>query len=182
MRLARVVQVGRALADMRVGDNQCGALLLRPGGKDCLVDLLVIVAVDLEHVPLVAKKTLSDVIAIGQVGLALDRNVIAVVEHHEFAQAQMTGQRERLVRKAFHQVTVAGDDIGVMVDRHVGAGIEPRRQHPLRQGHAHGVAAALAQRPGRGLDAHRVPVLGMSRRLASPLPELLQLLHRQVVA
>src|SRR2546430_4553209 len=49
--------------------------------------------------------------------------------------------------------------------------VELRRQPALRHRHAHAVAAALAQRPGRGLDAGGVAVFGMTGAAAAELPE-----------
>ena len=59
---------------------------------------------------------------------------------------------DRLVADAFHQVAVAGDDIGLVIDQIVAeAGV----QDALGQRHAHGIGDALAQRAGGGLDARQ---------------------------
>ena len=42
------------------------------------------------------------------------------------------------------------------------------------------LAEALAERPGRGLDAERVAVLGMAGRAGPELPEAPQLVQRHV--
>ena len=49
-------------------------------------------------------------------------------------------------------------------------------------GHAHRVADALAQRPGGGLDAARVAVLGVTRGQRAPRAEGLQVVELQAVA
>src|SRR2546430_8977162 len=56
--------------------------------------------------------------------------------------------------------------------------VELRRQPALRHRHAHAVAAALAQRPGRGLDAGGVAVFGMTGAAAAELPERLDVVER----
>ena len=60
--------------------------------------------------------------------------------------------------------------------------VEARGQHALGERHPDRVREALAERPGGHLDARRHPALGMSGRARAPLPELLQILDREVVA
>ena len=74
----------------------------------------------------------------------------------------MAGEIDRLMADAFHQAAVASDDIGAMVDELVA---ETRRLQPLRHGEADGGGEALAERAGRRLDADRMAVFGMARRL-----------------
>jgi len=50
---------------------------------------------------------------------------------------------------------------------------ELRGQHALGERHADGIAEALAERPGGGLDPRGVAVLGMSRGERAELPEAL---------
>jgi hypothetical protein len=54
---------------------------------------------------------------------------------------------------------------------------ELRRQHPLGQRHADRGGNALAERPGRRLDAGRHEVLGMARGLRIELAEAAQLVR-----
>ncbi len=68
----------------------------------------------------------------------------------------------------FLEAAVAGDDEGVVV-LHLGP--EARPQLALGDGQADGVAEALAERPGRDLDAGGVTALRMARGGRSPLPE-----------
>ena len=51
---------------------------------------------------------------------------------------------------------------------------------PLGHGHADGGGQALAQRAGGGLDARRVAVLGVARRVGAELPEGAGLVHAHV--
>ena len=55
-------------------------------------------------------------------------------------------------------------------------------EEPLGDRHADAVGEALAERPGRRLDAGRVPELGVAGRARAPLAELLQVVERDVVA
>ena len=72
----------------------------------------------------------------------------------------MPGERGRLARHAFHQVAVAGEAPGPVVHDGVARAVEPVRQEPLGDRHAHGVADALAQRAGGRL---RRPACGPAR-------------------
>ena len=75
----------------------------------------------------------------------------------------MPGQGDRLVADALHQAAVAGDHIGPVIDQIVAeAGV----QQALGQRHADRVGDALAQRPGRGLDAGRMAIFRMAGGLA----------------
>ena len=71
----------------------------------------------------------------------------------------MAGQRDRFLADAFHQAAIAGDHVGVVIDQSL-----PKRgrELPLGERHADRIGDALAERPGRRLDAGRVAVLGMA--------------------
>ena len=56
-----------------------------------------------------------------------------------------------------------------------------RGQVRFGHGHAHAHRKALAQRAGGHFDAGREAVLGMPGRLAAPLPEVLDLVQREIV-
>ena len=83
------------------------------------------------------------------------------------------------MRDSLHHATVAQEYIGVMVDDLMSRAVEGSGEGALRHGHAHRVANALAERTGGRLDAKMHFALRMARRLSAPLPEILQLLHRQ---
>ena len=91
----------------------------------------------------------------------------------------MAGERARLVADALHQVAVARDHVGAVVDQ---IRPEPGAQMALGERHADRVAEALAERPGGGLDAGRMAELGMARGARAELAEAPQLLevHRGV--
>ena len=90
--------------------------------------------------------------------------------------------RRGLARDALHEVAVGADRVRVVVDDLVARPVVARGEHALGERHADRVADALAERAGRRLDARRVVRLGVARRAATPLPELLQVVDREVVA
>ena len=114
--------------------------------------------------------------------MAVDGDVVVVVEGGQFAQAPGAGKRTGFVRNAFHQAAVAEENPGAVVDDGVAGAVEVVRQHFFGQRHADGVGDALAERAGGGFDARRVAVFGVAGRLAVQLTEILQVVDRQVVA
>ena len=78
--------------------------------------------------------------------------MVVVVDVDEPAQPEVAGERRRLVADALHEVAVAADHEGVVVDE---VGAEARPQPALGDAHAHAVAEPLAERAGGDLDARR---------------------------
>ena len=69
----------------------------------------------------------------------------------------MPGESQGLLRDPLHQAAVADQGIGVMIDQILS---EHRFEMPLRDRHADGIAEALAERPGGGLDPALWPYSG----------------------
>ena len=133
-------------------------------------------------VPVIGLEALGDVFGEGELGGAVERDEVVVVEDDELAEAEGSGERGGLVRDAFHQVAVAAEDVGVVVDDVVGVAVVDGGEMLLCGGDADGHAEALAERAGGDFDAGGLAVLGMAGRVRAPLAELLELRHRQVVA
>src|SRR5439155_23217039 len=95
------------------------------------------------------------------------------------AEAEVSREGTRLARDAFHQVAVAGKRPDPVVHHLVAGPVEAVGHQSLRDRHADGVADPLAERPGGGLDAGGETVLGVARRLRSPLAEAPDLLERE---
>ena len=133
----------------------------------------------LDHVPAVGVEAGRGVVRERQLGRAVDRDVVVVVDVHQAAQAQVPGQRSGLVADALGQVAV-GDHRPDVVVADVDAEALPQRR--LGDRHADAVGEALAERPGGDLDARGVADLGVPRRARPPLAERLEVLDRHVVA
>ena len=129
--------------------------------------------------PAVGVEALGHVVVVGQLGRTVDGDVVVVVDVDEPPQPQMAGERCRLVADPLHQVAVAAEDEGVVVDE---LGAEAGPQPALGDAHAHAVAEPLAQRAGGDLDPVGEVHLGMTRRLAGPLTELLDVVEGESVA
>ncbi len=179
----RALLVGRTLADNGPAADQRGPAGLVAGRLNRRLDLRRVVAIDLiDDLPAVGPEAGRGVVGKPALHLAIDRNAVVVVKRDQLAQAQGARQGADLVGDALHQATVPEEDVGVVVDDVVALAIELGGQHFLRQRHADRIGQPLAEGAGGGLDARRVAVLRVTRRLAVQLAEILQLLHRQVVA
>ena len=168
----------RAEADDGAAGDQAGAVgCLRLGDRGG--DRLGVVAVDPPRIPAAGLEPPQLVDRIRQRQRTVDRDAVVVEQHREARQPQMAGERDRLLADTFHEVAVGRDDIGAVVD-HVGA--EFRRQMPLGDRHADGVGEALPERPGGGLDARHMAVLGVAGGDRAQLAEALDLAdgHRLV--
>ena len=95
--------------------------------------------------------------------LAVDGDVVVVVDDNELAEAEVTSEGGRLTADTLLQTTVATEDIRVVIDHGERRLVEARRIVRLRHGEANRVADALAKRTSRHLNAIKV-VLRMTRR------------------
>ena len=186
MGLRAVGQLGRGPADVAAQDEQV-RLGVGPvsrvieGFTDGRLERVDVVRhlAEIVHAPAVGLEALLDVVVVGQLGGPVDRDVVVVVEGDEPTQTEMAGERARLWETPSHEAAVAGHHVGVVI-AHLGA--EAIAHHALGDRHADRIGEALAQRPGRHLDARSVEALGMARRLAAPLTKLAQVLERQVIS
>ena len=111
------------------------------------------------------------------IGVAVDRDVVVVVEPAEVVEALVAGDRGGLVRDALHQAAVAGDRVDVVAEELEAGAVEVRRL-PLR-GHRHADAGrdALAEGPAGRLHARGPAVLGVPGRLRVELAEALDVVE-----
>ena len=147
-----------------------------------LEDLLAVIAVgDPDHVPAVGGKTGAHVLAEGDVGIALDGDLIVIVEQGELVQVQGPGQRGGLGGDALHHAAVAADGIGAVIHDGEAGAVEMLSQEGLRDGKADRVGHALPQRSGGDFNAAGLAVLGMAGGPGTELAELLEVLDGQAV-
>ena len=140
--------------------------------------LEVVGVADANDVPAVAEEARGHVLAEGERGVALDGDVVVVVDPAQVGQLEMTGQRGRLARDALHHAAVAGEGVDVVVE-HLEAGpVEVLRHPPGGDGHADAGGHPLPERAGRGLDAGGPAVLRMARALRVELAEALDVVER----
>ena len=174
--------VRAALGDARANGDERRAVTFELGCLHGRVQRLQIGTVlHRLHVPPISAEAIRLDRRAGQVGAALDRDPVVVEHPDEPAQALVPGHGRGLVRYPLHEVAVRADGPGMMADHVVPGAVVVRRQPPLRDGHAHRVGHALAQRARGCLDARRVPDFGVARSAGAPLAEAHQLLQREIV-
>ena len=150
---------------------------------DRSVDRGSAVAVDVaHHVPSVGFEPPRGVFGEPAPHVAVDGDVVVVVERDQLAEAQRPRQRAGLVRYAFHEAAVAEKDPRPVVDDHVPRSVETRGQHPLRDRHSHRIRDSLSQGSGGGLHTGRIAVLGVARSHRAELAEARDLVQRQRMA
>ena len=164
---------------MTFDDDKGRAVVGAPGVGDRVGYSIAVVGVaDPQHLPAIAEKPGSDILAEGERGISLDRDVIAVVDPGQVAEPQMAGERGRLAADPLHHAAVAaqGEDV-IVEDREVWPVEVPGK--PIRgDRHADAVGDALAERPGRGLDPRSQMIFRMPRAFAAELTEMLQIVER----
>src|SRR5271156_2342811 len=93
----------------------------------------------------------------------------------------MSGDGGSFLTDAFHQIAIAADRVRIVIDNLVSRPVVARRKPRLRNRQAQAVGESLPKWPGGDLDAGGQATLGMTRRFAPPLSEMLDLLEGQVV-
>ena len=179
--------VGRTHANDRLAADQGGfavgqhALCL--GSDQRGFNSSRVVAIDgRNHVPTIGVETLGCVIGEPAFHVAVNRDAVVIVKRNQFGQAQRAGQRAGLVADAFHQATVAQENIGEVVHDGVAGLVEFSGQQFLSQRHADRVGNALPERAGGGFHTWGHAHFRVTCGLAVQLAKVLQLAHRQVIA
>ena len=116
---------------------------------------------ELNDVPAVGLEASGHVVGVGQLGRAVDADVVVVVDVDEATQSEVPCQRRRLVADAFLEVAVRADREHAVVHD---LGSEPRAEIRFGECDAHAVGEALTERPGGDLDSLQVAVLGVPGR------------------
>ena len=120
MWLSTMISVGRSCSSLE-------------GLEGAAEQLEVVRVADPGDVPAVALEAGGDVVAVGELGVAVDRDVVVVVDPAEVVELQVAGERGGLVRDALHQVAVAADRVDVEVEELEAGAVEARRQPLARR-------------------------------------------------
>ena len=173
----------RAAPDDGLRADERGLAAAIACGRERALDLSDVVSVDALREPAVRVEALRDVFGEREARVAVDGDVVVVVEVDEVVELEVAGERRCLRRDAFHEIAVRDDAPHAMADgREIAGAREPRLRHLRGDRHADAVCEALAERTRRHFDAGRQAVLRVAGRLRAELAELLQLVHRQLVA
>src|SRR4029077_17188162 len=105
-----VLLMRRTVADMALDDDQARPILDALGNRDRVGDALAIVGIaDPLHMPAIGEKSPGDIFAEGKSGIALDRDVVAVVDPAEVAELLMPGERGSFAADPHHHAAVAAE-------------------------------------------------------------------------
>ena len=183
MDAAGVGLVRASVTDGRNGDDEAGTFEFVAGFAERGVDGGDVHAVDgADDVPVVGAEAGGDVLGERDVGIALDGDVVVVVEVDDLAEPKRAGEGGRLGGDALHEVAVGDDAVDAVVDDLVSGPVVVLCKEFLRDGHADAVGEPLAERAGGHLGAGGKAKLGVARGLALPLPELPDVVERELVA
>ncbi len=191
--LAGVLSVGGGPGDDRVehdearlvGDRVRLADRVVQRGHVLLVRRAVVGPVDVLDVPAVGLVAGADVLAEGDVGVVLDRDPVVVVDERQVAELLHAGDCGGLGGHALLDVTVGAQRVDLVVERRVAErGVRVEEAVLAARGHRHadGVADALAERAGGGLDPGGVAVLGVTGGLAAPGAQRLEVIELEAPA
>src|SRR4029077_8815291 len=147
--------------------------------RESLLDSLEIVGIaDPQHVPMIGEEAGGDILGESDASLAVDGDVIVVVDPAQIIESEMAGKRSRLRADAFHHVAVAANRIDVVVEQ-VEAGLVVTAAKPFpRNRHAHAGGDALTEWTCRRFNARDQMIFGMPRRFAPELAEMANVIER----
>ncbi len=86
---------------------------------------------------------------VGDRDRAIDRDAVIVEEDDQAIELEVASERDRFLADAFHQASIAGNHVGIVVNKT----LEARREIALGNRHADRICNALAERTGCGLHA-----------------------------
>mmetsp|Transcript_21639 Transcript_21639/g.60016 ORF Transcript_21639/g.60016 Transcript_21639/m.60016 type:complete len:323 (+) Transcript_21639:1807-2775(+) len=184
MDIVGVSLVGGAIANQGGHLDDGGLVGHSLGVGNSLADAIVVMVAILhvQHVPAQALIALQHILSEGDLGVAVDGDLVVIIQHDELAQTPVAGQGGGLVGQALHHAAITSNAVGVVVHDLGGVGlVEAGSQVGLSDSQAHSIAHTLAQ--GAGGDLHTVgdEVLGVAGGLAAHLAEALQIIHRHAV-
>ena len=173
---------GRGEPDVAAQDHQAGPFRLRHPGAEPGLERVEVVGrlAELHDVPAVAGEALDDVVGVRELGGPVDRDVVVVVDVDEPAEAEVAGERRRLVAHALLEVAVGADGEHVVVDDRRGrtapAGSPPRARCPTPLAKPWPSGPVVTSMPAV------CPYSGWPGRARPPLAELLEVVELEPVA
>src|SRR6185369_1773020 len=94
----------------------------------------------------------------------------------------MTGERRGFSRNALHQIAVANQRVGVMINNLVAWSVVTASEVIFRDRHSNAIGESLAQRTCGHLYPWRQSVFGMTGRSAAPFTKLFDLFEWEIIA
>jgi hypothetical protein len=174
--LGGVGAVGRALADVRLADDQRGALGLLCASA-MAADTASASCPSIGPITFQPQATKRRAVLSMNQGCTWPSMLMPLSSYSAISlfSFQAPARAHGFVADAFHQAAVAQEDVGVVVHHVMAFAVEFGGQQLFGQRHAHGIGNALAQRAGGGFHAGGHAHFGVAGGFAVQLAEVLQL-------
>ncbi len=178
MRSARILLVRGTVGDMAVHNNEGGPVGgILEGLERPLKEVEIIRITYPCDVPAVAHEAGGHVFAEGPVGVALDGDLVVVVDPAEVRELQMPSERGGFTGDPLHEVAVAAEDVDIIIEQLKSGSVEVLGHPPARHSHAHARRHALPQWSSRSFHPRRPAVFRMTRTFAVQLPKAFDVLQ-----
>ena len=150
-------------ADHGLAANQCRFVGFLCSNDRCVNGIHVMTVHIADNVPAISFETFRRIVGKPAFDIAIDGNAVVVVKGNQFVQLPRTGQRTGFMGNAFHQATVAEENVGVVIDDIETGLVEFFSQQLFSQCHADTVRNTLSKRTGCGIDTRGQVDFRMSR-------------------
>jgi hypothetical protein len=176
---AGVLLVGSAVGDVAVHDDQSRPVAgFEKGIEGAGQHLLIVGIADAGDIPAVGDEAGGDILAEGQSGVALDGDLVVVVNPAQVGELEMAGQGSGLAADSLHHAAVAAHGVNLEVEQIKLRPVEILGHPAAAQRHAHARGHTLAERAGGGLGTGGPVVFGVAGTLAVKLakaPDVIEL-------
>ena len=162
----------RTLTHQRMADDEGGALALALSGDEGCLNLLGVVAVDVQHVPVPRTILGCDILAVHLLDGRRELYVVCVVEHNEVAQAEVTCYAAYALRNLLLDTTIGDEGVDFVRCPLAKAVCHDALSDCCAESHS----VSLSERAAGVLDTVEEVNLGVSGGDATPLTEVFELL------
>lgn len=155
-------------------------LALLDGGGD--TGQIGVAVIDVQYFPSVRLESLLDVFGERAVGVTVNGDVVVIVDGNQVPELQVTGEGSGFRSDTFLQASVTGEHVGVVVEDFKAVLVEDTAHVSLSHGQTDGVGETLTEGTGGNLDSLGNTDFRVTRGDRVQLPELLQVIHGDLVA
>src|ERR1700737_808411 len=167
---AGVLLVGGAIGDVTVDNDQGRPVVALEKSIDGAGQHLLIIGVaDAGDVPAVGDEAGGNILAESQSRVALDGDLVVVINPAEVGELEMAGERGSLAADSLHHAAIPAHGIYLVVEEFKARAVEIGSRPAPGDGHTHAGGHALAQRAGCGFCPGGPMVLGVAGTLAVQL-------------
>src|SRR5258708_31833622 len=164
---------------MTIDDYDGGSAGRARSSPQRVLDAIQIVGIPYaKDVPSIRQKSPCHIFGEGDIGFALDGDVIVVVDPAEVIELQVPRKRSCLARDAFHHAAVAAECVNAIAEQFKIWLVVTRGEPLFTNGHADARGNALSQRTRGRFHPSGPAILRVSGAAAPELPERLEVIER----